>query len=191
MLSNTSTGDITKRRGFNVLKDPTLIVTIALLFLCFCYATWYFLINEGKQGIALLDKEGTDQTVQVPSKANERFFNPIPSNDSGQTDTSKHLSLDLPYGAESIRFNGFVGVTLNKDKKYKQYLFTLKLKGDEFSLSDSDLQYFGIKVHYINECAVELSSGKRKRVVYCPPKIKSKTDARQKSSLVSDAVSSI
>ena len=167
---STSTGDITKRRGVNILKDPTLIVTIALLFLCFGYATWYFFINEGRQGIALLDETSTQQTTQVSTETTQRVSGSPVINDDSQNTTSNAVSLRLPYNAKTIYFTGYLDVVLNKDKKYKEYFFTLKDKQNEIALNSTDLQYFGIKVHFINECAVELSSGKRKRIVYCTPK---------------------
>jgi zona occludens toxin len=167
---STSTGDITKRRGVNILKDPTLIVAVALLLLSIGYMSWYFFIDESNSSNLVVDEKVINQTTSVPIQTTKRDSIASINNDVVSPSFSQSLSLNLPYNANTIIFNGHLNVIMNKTKKYKEYFFTLVSGQNEYSVNDTDLQYFGIKVHYINECAVELSSGNKKLIVYCSPK---------------------
>jgi len=170
LYRSTSTDEITEGRGLNAFKDPSLIFALALLLLCFSYVTWWAFIKEDSKNRFLEESNLPQETIQVHSKNARSSSSSVPSANSFQTDNVNNLPLKLPYDASKIYFTGYQDVILNKNKKYKEYFFTLTLEEDEFSLNDSDLQYFGIKVHYINECVVELSSGKYTKLVYCTPK---------------------
>jgi len=73
-----------------------------------------------------------------------------------------------------IYMNGYQTVVLNKDRKYKEYFFTLYSGSDEISINSDDLHFFGISVKYVNHCTVKLRSGDLTRVVHCSPRIISK-----------------
>jgi len=170
LYRSTSTDEITEGRGLNAFKDPSLIFAFALLLLCFSYITWWAFIKEDSKNRFLEESNFSQETSQVRSSVASSSGGSFSASNSFQTSNDNGLPLKLPYDASKIYFNGYQDVILNKNKKYKEYFFTLTLDEDEFSLNDSDLQYFGIKVHYINECVVELSSGKRRKLVYCTPK---------------------
>ena len=67
--------------------------------------------------------------------------------------------------------NAFQTIVLSKDRKYKEYFFTLYSGQDEISVNSDDLHYFGIAVEYINHCTVKLKDGDKSRLVHCSPKI--------------------
>lgn len=171
LYRSTSTGKVSSAGGgVAALKSPTLIFSFTVLLLCFSYAGWYLFIKEDRKSFSEYANE-SDQTSVAVREA--------PTVESGRVSGGAYdfqdfnendFSLKLPYQAEKIYFNGYVDVMLNKSKKYKEYFFTVYLEDNEFRLNDVDLQYFGIKVHFINECAVKLFSGDKERIVYCEPK---------------------
>jgi zona occludens toxin len=168
---STSTGGITKRGGANGFKDPTLIFTIALLFFCICYATWYLFIKEDRKSLQQYSMESNQENSQVSSQTNAKntgFFN---SSDTVQDNNESRIPLNLPYQANKIYMNGYQTVVLNKDRKYKEYFFTLYQDDVEISINSDDLFFFGISVEYINHCTVKLKDGNKTRLVHCSPTI--------------------
>jgi len=171
---STSTGDITKRGGANGFKDPTLLFTIAILLFAVCYATWWGFIKEDKKSISERSMESNQEKFKVSSNTsteNNGFFN---SSDSVQANNESGTSLGLPYQANKVYMNGYQTVVLNKDRKYKEYFFTLYQGENEISINSDDLHYFGISVEYINHCTVKLKDGDKTRLVHCSPKVISK-----------------
>ena len=175
---STSTGDITKRRGANALKDPSLIFAIALLLCCFGYAAWYLLFKDDEKTGTDIIQESITKTSDILQKDNTENSS-ISSNPNDIQATLKNsFSLDLPYNAQDIYFNGYVQVELNKTTKYKEYAFTLLLNQKRFSLNTNDMQFFGIKIYFINECKVKLIQGNKTRYVYCEPRYSDETRAK-------------
>lgn len=170
LYKSTSTDKITVRGGLNAFKDPSLIFSMAILVCCFSYFIWWGLIkDDGRQAEEVTNttfQENRSVVGQSSSSAAAAFR---PAYDI-QNNNESNVPLGLPYDAQKIYFTGYLDVVLNRDKKYKEYFFTLVDGQNEISINSTDLQYFGIKIHFINECAVRLSSGKRQRVVYCTPK---------------------
>ncbi len=168
---STSTGGITKRGGVNGLKDPTLIFTLAILLFAVCYATWWAFIKDDKKSINELHMEDNKKELSIPSAStaqNTGFFN---NSNTAQNSTKNSVPLGLPFDATKIYLTGYVDVILNKDRRYKQYFFTMTAGEDEISINSRDLYYFGYDVTFINECMVELKKGNSTKHVSCPPKI--------------------
>jgi zona occludens toxin len=185
---STSTGKITKLGAINAFKDPTLIFAIALLFLCLCYATWWGFIKEDRKSLREYELEGNQKIGQVsstPNSKNNDFFNNL---NSIQDNNEIRVSLTLPYDATRIYFTGYQTVYLNKDRKYKEFIFTLISGKDEISMNSNDLYYFGIDVHFINNCTVKLIDGDLSKIVHCSPKIVKKTEIT-KSEFVDNSIS--
>jgi len=168
---STSTGKVTKLGGINAFKDPSLIFAIALLSICFSYATWWLFIKDDRKSFQEISATFDKKDVQVSSKSIYSTGRVSRRFDGNSSTNENDVSLVLPYDAQTINFNGYVDVVLNKSKKYKEYFFTLIQGKNEIAINDTDLQYFGIKVHFINECVVKLISGELSRIVYCAPKI--------------------
>lgn len=171
LYRSTSTGNVSSNGGgVAALKDPTFIFTIAILVLCISYATWWGFFQTDNKVVVQESQKSHQENPQVSGKATAetpRFFG---DTDPDTNNNENAVSLGLPYNATKIYFTGYLDVVLNKDKKYKEYFFTLTEQQNEIAINSTDLQFFGIKVHYINECAVELSRGKKKRIVYCTPR---------------------
>jgi len=167
---STSTGGITKLGAINAFKDPTLIFTVALLLLGICYVTWWAFIKEDSKNIIETHISSNKENVQVSSKAiaeTSRF--PVNSN-SIQNYNENDVSLKLPYDSDKIYMNGYQIVSLNKDKRYKEYFFYLHQNNNLISINSSDLFYFGITVEFINDCTVKLVDGNLSRIVRCSPR---------------------
>lgn len=170
LYKSTSTDKITAGRGLNAFKSPSLIIAGSLFLISICYIVWWLLFSGSSEPTIKKNQAVNQEAFQIPRYVDiKNSDNARPAYSFQNTDENV-VSLSLPYQADSIYFTGYLDVVLNKDKKYKEYFFTLKEQNNEIAINSTDLQYFGIKVHFINECAVELSSGQRKRVVYCTPK---------------------
>jgi len=180
---STSTGGITKRGGVNGFKDPTLIFAIALLFLCICYTTWWGFIKEDRKSLREYELEANQENSQVSSQANAKNTGFFDSPDTLSNNNESRFSLNLPYQANKVYMNGYQTVVLNKDRKYKEYFFTLYQGENEISINSDDLHYFGISVEYINHCTVKLKDGDKTRLVHCSPKIIKKPQIKQGSQL--------
>ncbi len=171
LYKSTSTGEVTKRGGVNGFKDPSLIFAIAILLLCVGYATWWGFIKDDRKSLGTYHRESLQENGQVSSAStakNSNFFN---SSNRFSRGNENALSLALPYEASKIYMTGYQTVVLNKDRKYKEYIFKLVSGNDEISINSMDLHYFGISVEYINHCTVKLVDGDLTRFVHCSPKI--------------------
>ncbi len=171
LYKSTSTDKITAGGGLNAFKSPSLIISGSLFLIAIFYIFWWLFFSGASETVLPQGQSSSENSTQVSrpnsGQASDNFRAPYDI----QNNNEVHVSLALPYDADTIYFTGYLDVVLNKDKKYKEYFFTLKQQKNEFAINSTDLQYFGIKVHFINECAVELSSGERKRIVYCTPKV--------------------
>lgn len=170
LYKSTSTDKITAGRGLNAFKSPSLIIAGSLFLISISYIVWWLLFSGSSESTIKKNDAVNQEAFQIPRQGDIKNSDNIRPAYSFQNSDENVVSLSLPYQADSIYFTGYLDVVLNKDKKYKEYFFTLKEQQNEIAINSTDLQYFGIKVHFINECAVELSSGQRKRVVYCTPK---------------------
>jgi len=185
---STSTGKITKLGAINAFKDPTLIFAIALLFLCLCYTTWWAFIKEDRKSLREYELEDNQKSSQVSGASTTKdtsFFN---SANAIQGDSKVRVPLVLPYQSNKIYMNGYQTVVLNKDRKYKEYFFTLYSGKDEISINSDDLHFFGISVEYVNHCTVKLKSGDLTRLVHCSPRVIEKPQ-RQQSDYVDSTLS--
>lgn len=185
---STSTGEITKRGGLNAFKDPTLIFAIALLFLCFGYATWWLFIKEDSkpysQGVAVTRQESSNVSSQATTK-NSGFSNSV---NPVQGTNEISISLELPFDATKIYLTGYQDVVLNKDKKYKQYFFVMTAGNDEISINNHDLYYFGYDVSFINECMVKLKKDEQFKIVTCQPRKIEKSIIEQESPVLTTSL---
>lgn len=170
LYKSTSTDKVTKRGGINAFKDPSLIISVALLVICISYAIWWGFFKEDSKYLPPEVVSSSSQTAKVSRQGDSSPDNAFRPTYDIPSSHENNVSLGLPYDAQNIYFTGYLDVVLNRDKKYKEYFFMLTQGKNEIAINSTDLQYFGIKVHFINECAVRLSSGEKKRVVYCPPK---------------------
>ncbi|WP_281556538.1 zonular occludens toxin domain-containing protein [Thalassomonas sp. RHCl1] len=165
---STSTGQITKRRGANGLKDPTLIFAIALLLCCFGYATWWLFLKPERQdpfSTELVSKETTEKT-----RSNTAANNPFsPDNDSRPAADEVPVPIELPFQATDITFNGYLDITDN-NQKYREYFFTMRVGHQDVYVNQDDLRNFGFKVSFINQCMVRLKKGEFFKLVTCNPR---------------------
>jgi zona occludens toxin len=164
---STSTGKITKVGAINAFKSPTLLFIITLLFVCVSYAFWWgFIKNDDNKVIQATQK---NSSISVEStKENTSFFGP---SSVDKNSIELNFSLKLPYDSTKIYMTGYQTVFLNKDKKYKEYFFSLISGKDEILMNSNDLYYFGISVEFVNDCTVNLIDGDKKLLVRCSPKI--------------------
>lgn len=185
---STSTGKITKLGAVNAFKSPQLIFVIALLLGCVSYSIWWGFLKEDPKTIVERGLETNQKSGQVSSKASDEnsFLSSLTG--SSQSNSKSSISLELPYQSNRIYMNGYQTVVLNKDRKYKEYFFTLYSGKDEISINSDDLHFFGISVEYINHCTVKLKSGDLTRLVHCSPKVIEKPQ-RQQSDYVDTTVS--
>lgn len=167
---STSTGEITKRGGINGFKDPTLIFTIALLFFALGYATWWAFIKDDKRAIEEYSIVNSKEDNQISSNSSSKVSNLSRFSDVNTSNASNSFSLNLPYSANDIYMTGYQTVVLNKDRKYKEYFFTLYANEKEISINSDDLHFFGISVEYVNHCTVKLKDGDKTRLVHCSPR---------------------
>lgn len=168
---STSTGKITKRGGVNAFKDPSLITSVALLFLCVCYATWWAFIKEDAKTFSSTSVEYNQENRQVSRSATTENSSISGSVNPVSNSNEIRISLELPYDATKIYLTGYQDVVLNKDKRYKQFFFVMTVGDDQVSINNHDLYYFGYEVSFINECMVKLKKEKQFQVVTCEPRI--------------------
>jgi len=177
---STSTGGITKRGGVNAFKDPTLVFVIALLFLCFGYATWWLFIKDDVKTIDQRSLASNQENIQISSQANVKDSSFFSSSNTISRNNESRISLELPYDSTKIYMTGYQTVVLNKDRKYKEFIFQLFSGDNEISINSNDLYYFGITVEFINDCTVKLIDGDLSRIVRCSPRIIKKPIVEQK-----------
>ena len=173
---STSTGKITKVGAINAFKNPKLLFIISLLFIAVGYAFWWGLFKNNDDRVLSDSDKSSKKALEVSTPASSENSSFFGSSGSSKNDINNNVSLTLPYDAKKIYMNGFQTVVLNKDRKYREYFFTLYQGKDEISINSDDLHFFGISVEYINHCKVKLKDGKKSRFVYCSPKIISKSE---------------
>lgn len=176
---STSTGKITKVGAINAFKSPQLIFVFALLLACVSYSIWWGFLKDSPKTINERGLETNDKGFQVSSKASTENSFLSGFTGSNQGDSKGSISLELPYQSSRIYMNGYQTVVLNKDRKYKEYFFTLYSGKDEISINSDDLHFFGISVEYVNHCTVKLKSGDLTRVVHCSPRVIEKPQIQQ------------
>jgi zona occludens toxin len=166
---STSTGVVTKRAGVNAFKSPVFLINAALLLGSLCYFIWFFFGKESAseaqsipiseiQKYAKEDIQSAGKTVIVPSSV-----------DSDKTSSKSNVPLVLPYNSQQVYFNGHQTITLNKDKKYREYFFTFIIDNKKLSMSSDRLLSFGLRVKYVNDCAVKIYNSSSETMVYCEP----------------------
>ena len=168
---STSTGKTTKSGAINAFRDPTFVAVITILFLSVGYFSWWAFIKEGRASASFsssIFRPTLGKSASSPITENNRVSSSV---NTVQNNNENGLSLNLPYHSNKIYMNGYQTVVLNKDRKYKEYIFTLYSGDDEFSINSDDLHFFGISVEYINHCTVKLKDGDKSRIVHCAPKV--------------------
>jgi len=166
---STSTGKTTKAGALNAFKDPTLIFTIALLFLCFSYATWWLFIKEDKATAAERIEESVGKNISLSSEATTKSPNISNITNAIQNSNESPISVDLPYRANEIYFNGYVDIK-NKNNRQREYLFTLIKGTEKYYLSGDNLKQMGFVVRFVNECSAKIFKEDNFRYAYCPPR---------------------
>jgi len=166
---STSTGVVTKRGGTNALKSPVFIINATLLLGAVCYFVWFFFGQSDNQASKPISETEIKYLSQENGKSNIQN-NSVPDNTNPNKVGSKgNVSLELPYSSQQVFYNGHQTVELNKQKKYREYFFTFILNGRELSMSSDRLASFGLRVSYINDCAVKIYNSKSEMTVYCQP----------------------
>lgn len=176
---STSTGVVTKRAGANAFKSPVVIINLAVLFGALCYFIWFFFADKSNQAsepipISEIQKYSKED-VQRSDKINSVRDNP----NIDKVGPKSAIPLKLPYNSSEAFYNGYQTVILNAQKKYRQYFFTFVSNGRSFPLNDETLLSFGIRVKYVNECAVKLYNSNEELTVYCQPQFIDDSQQRQ------------
>jgi zona occludens toxin len=171
LYKSTSTGKVTARRGINPLKNPSFMFTIALLLLALGFIAYYFIFKSNDENVKKVLDQGNQILVQDVVQTTKSNSISSSRDDTYSIGDETYFPLDksLPYGASVIYLNGYVDVIVNKQKSYKNYLFTAIKDNQEMYLTESDLYYFDIQVRFVNPCKVQLKSGKTSYTIRCVP----------------------
>lgn len=170
---STSTDAITKRRGVNSLKDPVLIGCIFFLLLSVGYLVNFFLLSDSSSVPVQEPKKVSSKVNTANFETNQSNFLSSSIDDRDSIYSDDFGVLTLPYEADSIFMSGYTEVILNKQKRFKDYLFVVYKGDDEYYLDTSDMRFFDFEVRFVNPCKVEIKQGDYSRFVYCPPTRKS------------------
>lgn len=167
---STSTGVVTKRGGVNAFKSPVFVINAALLLVALGYLIYFLFFSSPSQESNQIPIEQIQKYANQDIKSsNENNSFPLDTN-SNKTSIESSVPLVLPYDSMLAYFNGYQTIELNKQKKYREYFITLILDDMKITMNDEDLLSFGIRVSYINECAIKLYNSKSEKTIYCEPK---------------------
>jgi zona occludens toxin len=79
-------------------------------------------------------------------------------------------AIGLPFDAKSIYVNAVNTVYYGKHRVNRDYVFTLHIGEDVFSINSESLIGMGYKIFYKSSCLVELRSDVGSNYIYCEPK---------------------
>ena len=77
--------------------------------------------------------------------------------------------VNLPYSASAIYINGMTTVRYGKHRVSRDYIFTVYIRDEAFSVNSDTLTDMGYKIFYKKNCLVELRSDIGSNYVYCEP----------------------
>lgn len=159
---STATGNITKRKGANILASWAVVFPFALVVMCLLYGIYLF---AGFGGV----EPATGETNQVHIEDTKKPISAYDSDANFSSGGDGNVSLKLPFAADKIWFTG-------EQSKYDSGIlierlmtFTISVNGSEFSTNSEDLKNFGFKIQYINPCLVTLRKDKKSSPVSCRP----------------------
>lgn len=187
LYKSTATGKSTKSGAG---KSPFTGKLAAGLTVILCYLLYmvFFFFDDDSDKIPLPSNNAKTTEIQPHAKAsqapkkslqkaNENGIKGRPTIDDVSFRDASVSSIitgnnfvNLPYSATAIYINGITTVSHGRHQISRDYVFTLYVGEEAFSMNSDSLIDMGYKVFYKKPCLVELRSDIGSNYVYCEPK---------------------
>jgi zona occludens toxin len=186
LYKSTATGKNTKSGAGQSPFTFRLVAGFALILFYIFYMVFFFFDDDSEQ-VSIQTNNSKTTEIQTHTKASQAIKKPsfqankngtkdIPSIDDVSFRDASVSSIitgnnfvNLPYSASAIYINGITTVTHGNHQVSRDYVFTLYVRDEPFSVSSDSLKDMGYKVFYKKPCLVELRSDIGSNYVYCEP----------------------
>ncbi|MCJ8318747.1 MAG: zona occludens toxin-like protein [Colwellia sp.] len=166
---STSTGKITKRRGINGLKSPSLILAFALLLTCFSYMFWWLFVKPDRVNHFEESVSTAQETLEIRGSSGQQGYSSYSSSNTNKGISNNNVPIALPFGMDEIYISGQVQVITEKHR-YRDYVFILKKSGRIFQVHSDELKLMGYTFRFVNSCSIKIYQGDAFQYVHCEPR---------------------
>jgi zona occludens toxin len=186
LYKSTATGKNTKSGAGKSPFTFKLVAGLTVILLYLFYMVFFFFRSDSDE-VSLPPNNAKTTQIQPYSKANQApkkslqkdtkstvkgrpTIDDVSFRDASVSSiiTSNNF-VNLPYSASSIYINGITTVSHGRHRVTRDYVFTIYVRDEAFSVSSDTLIDMGYKVFYKKDCLVELRSDIGSNYVYCEP----------------------
>jgi len=186
LYKSTATGKNTKSGAGQSPFTFKLVAGLALI-LCYIFYMVFFFFDGDSDKVSVSPNNSKTTQIQPHSKASQT---PKKTSQKGARNRAQGMPtiddvsfrdanvssiitsnnfVNLPYSASFIYINGITTVTHGNHQVSRDYVFTIYVHDEAFSVNSESLIDMGYKVFYKKPCLVELRSDIGSNYVYCEP----------------------